>query len=117
LEGELIRDLKLFTVSDDERIPDLIISAIHDESGYQKIRQSLSDQYNLSNIEPNIQVYNVNVRGDRALLLRHVQHKNRPLSGDTETIMKYLHQLWGFTVRLESVDDKGHVQKIYQYPL
>jgi len=117
LSPHLIRELKLFTVADDEKVPDLVISAIHDEHGYQKIRQALSDQHNLSNTEPNIQVYNVNRRGDRSLLLRHIQYKNRPLSEDTEAIMKYLHRLWGFTVHLESIDDQGMVQKIYQYPL
>ncbi len=117
LSPKLIRDLKLFTVMDDANNSELIISAIHDENGYQKIRQALSEQYNLSNVEPNIQVYNVNHRGDRSLLLRHIQYKNRPLSGDTEAVMKYVHKLWGFTVRLESVDDKGIVQQVYQCPL
>lgn len=117
LSPKLIRDLKLFTVADDDKKSELIISAIHDEHGYQKIRQTLSEQYNLSNIEPNIQVYNVNRRGDRSLLLRHIQYKNRPLSEDTEAVMKYIHKLWGFTVRLESVDDQGNIQKVYQYPL
>lgn len=117
LSPKLIRDLRLFAVVDDDKNDELVISAIHDERGYQKIRQALSEQYNLSNSEPNIQVYNVNRRGDRSLLLRHIQYKNRPLSGDTDAVMKYLHKLWGFTVRLESVDENGAVQKVYQYPV
>ena len=42
------------------------ISAIHNEEGYREIRSRLSSQYNLSNLEPNIQVWNVDLRGDRS---------------------------------------------------
>lgn len=116
LSPHLIREMKLFVVLDDEANPDLLIEAIHNEDGYQHIRQALSEQYNLGNLEPNIQVYNVNRRGDRSLTLRHFLHNHRPLSADTPEVVKQIHKLWGFTVRLESVDDKGTVQKTYQFP-
>lgn len=116
LSPKLIRDMKLFAIVNDESNPDLVISAIHDEGGYQKIRQALSEQYNLGSIEPNIQIYNVDRRGDRSLTLRHAQYRNRPLGADTEAIMKHLYKLWGFTVHLESVDDEGKVTETYQWP-
>lgn len=116
LSPRLIRDLKLFTVLDNDEESDLVISAIHDEHGYQKIRQTLSEQYNLANLEPNIQVYNVDRRGDRSLTLRHIQYRSRPLSTDIESVMRYLHKLWGFTVRLETVDIEGKVLDTIQYP-
>jgi stage V sporulation protein R len=117
LSPKLIRDLKLFAVVDDDQNPDLVISAIHDEQGYRQVRQALSEQYNLSNIEPNIQVYNVNRRGDRSLTLRHVQHQQRPTSTDTDAILKYLHKLWGFTVYLETADMEGNVHNVVQFPV
>jgi stage V sporulation protein R len=43
------------------------------------VRESLSHQYDLGSREPNIQVWNVNLRGDRSLTLRHFQHNDRPL--------------------------------------
>lgn len=116
LSPSLIRDLKLFAVTDDEKNQDLIISAIHNEEGYQNIRQMLSEQYNLGSLEPNIQVYNVDRRGDRSILLRHIQYKNRPLSPDAKIILKHLHRLWGFKVRLESIDSTGTIQATYQFP-
>lgn len=116
LSPKLIRDMKLFAVVNDEENPDLVISAIHDEGGYQKIRRALSEQYNLGSIEPNIQIYNVDRRGDRSLMLRHTQYQNRPLRADAEAVMKHLHKLWGFTVRLESVNDEGRVVEMYQWP-
>ena len=44
------------------------------------MRELLSQQYDLGSREPNIQVWNVNLRGDRSLTLRHFQHKDRPLA-------------------------------------
>jgi stage V sporulation protein R len=117
LSPKLIRELKLFVVGDNDQEPDLLISAIHDEGGYQKIREKLSEQYSLSHIEPNIQVYNVNRRGDRALTLQHLQHQRRPLSSDKEALVKYLQKLWGFRVNLESLDDKGTVIDETHYPV
>ncbi len=115
LSPYLIRELKLFSVVDNEQEPDLVISAIHNEDGYLKVRQALSEQYNLGNLEPNIQVYNVNRRGDRSLTLRHLQQNQKPLSSDTNEVMKYLHRLWGFAVQLESINKNGEVAATYQY--
>ena len=109
---ELIRDLKLFTVLDDDSDPQLEISAIHDEPGYRYVRQALADQYNLGSREPNIQVYNVDHRGDRALTLRHTRYNRKPLSDSAGEVLKHLHRLWGFTVRLEAVDEHERVELV-----
>lgn len=116
LSPKLIRDLKLFVVHDDDRSSDLVITAIHDEAGYQHIRTTLSDHFNLSNSEPNLQVYHVDKRGDRSLTLRHIQYNRRPLNQDVGEVLRHLHQLWGFKVRLESVDEEGKIQHVYAYP-
>ena len=105
LSPRLIRELKLFAVLDDEQQDYLEVAAIHDDDGYQFIREALAEQYNLSSSEPNIQVYDVNVRGDRSLTLRHDMHRRRPLEpAAAAEVLKHLHRLWGFEVRLESVD-------------
>jgi spore cortex formation protein SpoVR/YcgB (stage V sporulation) len=111
LSPKLIREFKLFSVLDDDAQEQLEISAIHDERGYRYIRQSLADQYNLGSREPNIQVYNVNRRGDRSLTLRHTQYHRRPLGDSAAEVVKHIARLWGFTVRLEVVgeDDKVEV--------
>jgi spore cortex formation protein SpoVR/YcgB (stage V sporulation) len=113
LSPQLIRDLKLFSVLDDAEQDYLEIAAIHNESGYQQIRESLSANYNLGNQEPNIQVYNVNVRGDRSLTLRHDMHRGRPLDRQsTEEVVRHLQQLWGFDVILESVTEDRVVDRV-----
>ena len=59
--------------------------------------------YNLGNMQPNIQVLNVDIRGDRALTLRHDMYRGRPLAeDDAREVLRHLHQLWGFDVHLES---------------
>jgi stage V sporulation protein R len=111
LSPKVIRAMKLFAVLDDDRKRKLEVTAIHDDAGYRHVRQALAEQYNLGSNEPNIQVYNVNREGDRSLTLRHVQYKRRPLHGNTEEVLKHLRRLWGFTVRIETVDDDGRVIK------
>ncbi len=104
LSPALMRELKLFAVLDDEDKDYLEVSAIHDEWGYQKIRESLSANYNLGYQEPNIEVYSVDVRGNRSLTLRHDMHLGRPLAqADAEEVVRHLQTLWGFDVILESV--------------
>ena len=80
LSPKLMRDFRLFADPRRRgRIRTARSSAIHDDSGYRRLRESLSRQYDLSRREPNIQVWNVNLRGDRSLTLRHTQHNDRPL--------------------------------------
>jgi spore cortex formation protein SpoVR/YcgB (stage V sporulation) len=107
LSPKLIRDLKLFAVVDDDTDEKLEISAIHDDAGYQAVRQRLAEQYNLGNREPNIQVYNVDVYGDRALTLRHYMHERRPLGDSTDEMLRHVARLWGYSVQIESVDQDG----------
>ncbi|MBP6851577.1 MAG: SpoVR family protein [Rhodoferax sp.] len=109
LSPRLIREMRLFAIHDDERKSELEVSAIHDTAGYQRLRQSLSQQYDLGTREPNIQVWNVNLRGDRTLTLRHSQYQNRPLADSTVEVLKHAARLWGFGVDLESVDNAGSV--------
>jgi stage V sporulation protein R len=46
--------------------------------------------------------------GDRSLTLRHYSHRNRPLEADeAREVLKHLTRLWGFTVKLESLDASG----------
>ena len=109
LSPQLMRDMRLFAIHDDARERELLVSCIHDEDGYRLLRQTLSQQYDLGVREPNIQVWNVNLRGDRCLTLRHTQHQGRPLDGDALEVLKHVARLWGFGVQIESVKGDGDV--------
>lgn len=100
LSPKLIRDFKLFHVHDNAKSHYIEVSAIHNDAGYQQIRQALSDQYNLSNLEANIQIINADINGDRSLTLMHTPYKDVPLSDSCNEVMKHLHYLWQFDVKL-----------------
>jgi spore cortex formation protein SpoVR/YcgB (stage V sporulation) len=112
LSPRLMREFRLFSVLDDEQREDLEVTAIHDEAGYRHLRQALADQYNLGSREPNIQVYDVNLRGDRSLTLRHYRYNDRPLAGNAEEMLRHIRRLWGFTVRIETIDEQGRVESL-----
>jgi stage V sporulation protein R len=109
LSPRMMRDFRLFSVVDDATQKELEVAAIHDDSGYRHVREALSRQYDLGSREPNIQVWNVNLRGDRSLTLRHTRHNDRPLDNGAEEVVKHVARLWGFRVRLESVDSHDRV--------
>jgi stage V sporulation protein R len=114
LSPHLIREMRLFSVLDDDMRDSLEVSAIHDDAGYQYVRQALSRQYDIHHREPNIQVWSVNTRGDSSLTLRHFMTDNRHLAGDSEEVLKHMARLWQFDVYLESVDEAGTVRKRYE---
>ena len=111
LSPKLMRDFRLFAIHDDEKFSELEVAAIHDEAGYRALRETLSQQYDLGTREPNIQAWNVNLRGDRTLTLRHTQYQDRPLGDSTLEVLKHTARLWGFGVALESVNSAGEITR------
>lgn len=111
LSPRLIRRFKLFSILDDQAEETLQVSSIHNDEGYRYIRQALSNQYNLSSNEPNIQVYDVDMVGDRTLTLHHLPHNGIPLADTKEQVLMHLHRLWGFTIRLDTVSAEGDILK------
>ena len=114
LSPRVIRELKLFSVLDDDRDAKLRVTAIHDEDGYRMLRELLASQYDLSNMEPNIQVTHVDIGGDRSLTLRHLQSGRRPLASNYEEMLRHVVRLWGFTCRLEVVYEDGRREMKYE---
>jgi spore cortex formation protein SpoVR/YcgB (stage V sporulation) len=114
LSPKLIREFHLFLVEDDDHVDTIGIEAIHNKRGYQQIREHLSQQYNLGYREPNIQVFNVDVKGDRRLTLQHQMHDRKPLSSEAGEVVKHLHRLWEYTVVLNSVDENGVIKHSFR---
>ncbi|WP_417547914.1 SpoVR family protein [Marinobacter segnicrescens] len=116
LSPKVMRDMKFFAIQNDDQEEVYRVTAIHDDPGYRPLREKLARQYNLSYREPNIQVWNVDVRGDRSLTLRHIPVDRVPLGGeDAEEVLRHVHRLWGFEVHLESVDE-GTIVDEYHCP-
>jgi len=114
LSPNLIRRFRLFCIVDDDRSETLRVGAIHDEDGYRLVRDTLARQYAHSEREPNIQVMNVDLSGDRSLTLRHFRQDRRPLADTCKDVMNYLAALWGFTVRLETANEDGDVESTHE---
>jgi stage V sporulation protein R len=114
LSPKLMRDMRMFAVLDDESRSELEVSAIHNQSGYQYVRQALSRQYDINHREPNIQVWSVNTRGNRSLTLRHFRSDGRSLGDSTNEVLRHMARLWQFDVYLESVDDSGYIVQRYE---
>lgn len=105
LSPKVIRDFRLFVVLDDDRDPMMEISAIHNDIGYKAVRDALSRQYNIGYKIPDIQIVNVDRWGNRSMILRHKMYNNRPLEQKSALdVLKHLKRLWGYEVKLESVD-------------
>ncbi|GHG01941.1 SpoVR family protein [Thalassotalea marina] len=117
LSPKLMRDFKLFHIHDDDKENFIEISAIHNEAGYHSIRAALSNQYNLSNLEPNIQVINADIQGDRSLTLKYTRHNEIPLADSKHEVLKHLYYLWQFDVKLVEDNDEGKPVIIAQCPI
>lgn len=114
LSPKLIRDFRLFCLVDDDSEPTRRIGAIHDDSGYRLVRESLSKQYSLADREPDIQVVSVDLEGDRSLTLRHFRRDRRALAPDCEPVVRHMAQLWGFTVKLDTLAEDGRIIPVHE---
>lgn len=99
LTPNLCRKMGLFLLNDDSR-SDYNVAAIHDETGYKKIKKALADQYLTENYIPKIEIVDVDHASTRKLTLMYHQNDNKSLSSHAGKVMKYIEELWGFPVEL-----------------
>ena len=105
LSPRLMRRLRLFHLIDDEGEEDLRVDAIHDERGYQRVRRALARQYDVGRIDADIQVQDVDLAGDRRLVLHHrVQNHQLLEAEDARAVLQQMADLWGYGVVLREVD-------------
>ena len=110
LSPHVIREFHLFAVADHQDNDYLQIDSIHNDEGYRRVRKLLAQQYNRDNQMPDIQVVGYQRDGDRSLTLRHQLHRGRPLNDDREEVLRHLFRLWGFKVRIETVNEHGSIE-------
>lgn len=104
LSPHLIRKLKLFSVRDDAEDPYLLVEHIHNERGYRHIRKLLARQYDLAFLEPDIQIVDVDLAGDRRLILHHRVTNGVLLEEtDAKAVLRHIANLWGYEVQLIEV--------------
>ena len=105
LSPKLTRHFGMFHVNDDADEPHLRVQSIHDERGYRDIRRSLARHYDVAYFNPDIQVVDVNLAGDRKLMVRH-SAMNRVLleEKDARLVLQHIADLWGYDVVMSEVD-------------
>lgn len=114
LSPTVMRKRKLFLVHDDEDADEYDVTHIHNGSGFRDIRRAFSRQYNVSRLEPDIQVMAANLRGSRTLVLHHRMCDDIPLDEqNTQEVLKHISRLWGYKVVLDSRDADD--QMVHRY--
>jgi spore cortex formation protein SpoVR/YcgB (stage V sporulation) len=105
LSPNVIRKLKLFVLADDSADTHFTVTSIHDERGFRDVRRALARSYDLGAIEPDIQIVDVDLRGDRKLHLQHTERERVPLSEKgRDEVLKHIRRLWGYEVGMAGVD-------------
>jgi spore cortex formation protein SpoVR/YcgB (stage V sporulation) len=115
LSPRLMRSWRMFHLHDDPaESAGIKVDAIHDARGYRRIRRELARQYDVGYSDPNIEVVDVDLAGDRRLMLRHMVVKGAQLNEtDAKRVLQHLADLWTYDVSLVEVDAKDNVLKEY----
>jgi spore cortex formation protein SpoVR/YcgB (stage V sporulation) len=113
LSPRLMRQMHMFHLHDDPADnAGVLVDAIHDERGFRRVRRQLSRQYDVGLIDANIEVVDVDLAGDRRLLVRHTVVNGALLNeADAKRVLQHLADLWTYDVLLREVDASGTVLK------
>lgn len=104
LSPKVIRDLRLFQIKDDEGEDQMLVESIHDERGYRRVRRALSRQYDVAYRDADVQIVDVDLEGDRRLVLHHRMLDGVALNEESPRVLQYLADLWGYDVLLQEID-------------
>ncbi|KRB60081.1 SpoVR family protein [Rhizobium sp. Root708] len=105
LSPNLIRKFRLFLLSDVATDKYCEVSSIHDERGYAAVRKALARSYDVGGRQPDIQVVDVDLLGDRQLRLKHTVSDGILLDeASRDETLRHIRHLWGYEVSLAGVD-------------
>jgi stage V sporulation protein R len=113
LSPRLMRQFRMFHLHDDpEERAGIRVDAIHNERGYRRVRRQLARQYDVGFTDANIEVVDVDLAGDRRLMLRHhVVNGSQLNETDAKRVLQHLADLWSYDVVLTEVDTTDKVLK------
>lgn len=105
LSPNLMRKWRLFHIVDEEDETKLEVTAIHNERGYHDLRRSLAAEHEVGRHIPDIQVVDVDLSGNRKLIMHHRVVEGRLLDlGAASLVLQQVANLWGYEVALEEID-------------
>jgi stage V sporulation protein R len=101
LSPTLMRKWGLFEVTNKAADDFVTISNIQDARGYSAVRQTMSQQYSSTSRQPNIQVLDANLRGNRELKLQYTPWNGTKLDDTNRSaVIQHIKHLWGHDVTL-----------------
>lgn len=105
LSPALIRKFRLFLLTDEADDNFCEVASIHNERGYETIRGALARSYDIGSSQPDIQVMDVDLLGDRHLRLQHNVKNGVFLEENSrDATLRHVRRLWGYEVSLAGVD-------------
>ena len=115
LSPRLMRHFRMFHLRDDpEQQAGIRVDAIHNERGYRRVRRELARQYDVGFTDANIEIVDVDLAGDRRLMLRHFVVNGAQLNEtDAKRVLQHLADLWSYDVSLVEVDSTGTILREY----
>lgn len=107
LGPKVIRDQGMFNLHDEFHYDNYLVTSIHDDRGYKKIRKHLSASYETAAMIPDIQITKADIKGSRDLTLLHESYKGKRLDKKTaDQVLTHVQKLWGYKVKLYTMHDE-----------
>jgi stage V sporulation protein R len=101
LSPTVMRRFRMFAISDEASDSYCTVTGIHNTQGYRHLRDVLARDHDISTQEPDIQIVDADLLGDRCLHLRTVRRNGIPLdTASKEATLKYVERLWGYKVEI-----------------
>ena len=105
LGPKVMRAFRMVNLNDRASDPALVVTEIHDDSGYRRIRSLLADQYDPARMAPLIEATDIDLSGDRSLKLSYVSRRKQRLhDASAKQTLTHLQVLWGYKVTLQEID-------------
>jgi stage V sporulation protein R len=121
LSPAVIRKFRFFSLENEQKNHHhYTVKDIHNEKGYEMIREQLANEYDIACNTPEINIIDADMQNDRSLVINYdptIQGKNLH-KDDMERTMIHLANLWGYDVTLivgqpESYTDGDFNSKVY----
>lgn len=116
LSPHLMRQMRLFAYLDRSADDHVEIAAIHNRRGFRAVRTALARSYDPAVSDPDLQVHDVDLRGDRTLHLRHTIRDGVLLAAEArDEVLRHVRRLWGYDVVLRGIDATDE-RELYRAP-
>ena len=113
LSPQVMRDMQLFDIVDDDVQKEFYeIQNIHNDNGYKHLREALNKQFMRDSYTPDIQIDDVSKQDHTLTLVYFSQNEILLDEDDADTVMDYVHYLWGYPVKLMHQFEDGSRERI-----